>query len=257
MSVVKHRPRRDAQASPPWALRPPSRAPRSGYGWAALTLATLLLPLLLLALPAFARQVYTLDDLGNYHLPLRSFYAQCLARGDAFDWCPRLYGGFYLHGEGQGGLYHPFLQQTKGQHHEAHSGTCCPAYPARGIGKPRQGFIPGKLAVDHARRHRCQASQASWEVGVRSCRLPRCACGGVGVSRNETTGRGGEACPTSSPRGEARGSSPCPRDVTGGGTGCQRVCSGPAERCSGSRRGFAGTASGTAGAGSAIRVPAL
>ena len=30
-----------------------------------------------------------------------------LAGGDAFDWCPDLYGGFYLTGEGQVGTYHP------------------------------------------------------------------------------------------------------------------------------------------------------
>ncbi len=57
--------------------------------------------------PMLSGRVYTSDDLGAYHLPLRQFYAQCLARGHAFDWCPQLYGGFYLSGEGQVGMYHP------------------------------------------------------------------------------------------------------------------------------------------------------
>lgn len=60
--------------------------------------------------PLSAGRVYTSDDLGAYHLPLRKFYAECLARGEAFDWCPQLYGGFYLSGEGQVGMYHPLHQ---------------------------------------------------------------------------------------------------------------------------------------------------
>ncbi len=60
-----------------------------------------------LALPALRGGVYTANDLGEFHLPLRSFYAECLTNGDAFDWCPDLYCGFYLTGEGQTGSYHP------------------------------------------------------------------------------------------------------------------------------------------------------
>ena len=52
-------------------------------------------------------EVYVADDLGEFHLPLRTFYAQQLARGESFDWCPDLYCGFYLTGEGQVGGYHP------------------------------------------------------------------------------------------------------------------------------------------------------
>lgn len=61
-----------------------------------------------LALPAMVGRVYTADDLGEFQLPLRAFYARCLAAGDNFDWCPDLYGGFYLTGEGQIGAYHPY-----------------------------------------------------------------------------------------------------------------------------------------------------
>lgn len=61
-----------------------------------------------IAWPMFFRQVYTLDDLGNYFLPLRDFYADCLRTGDAFFWTPRIFCGFHLHGEGQTGMLHPW-----------------------------------------------------------------------------------------------------------------------------------------------------
>ena len=61
-----------------------------------------------LAAPFFAGRIYTADDLGAFHLPLRAFYAQALARGEPFDWMPQLFCGFYLSGEGQVGGYHPF-----------------------------------------------------------------------------------------------------------------------------------------------------
>jgi hypothetical protein len=70
-------------------------------------LATGALILGVLALPLFLGQVYTDDDLGHYHLPIRFFYAQSLAVGDSFAWFPNLLNGFYIHGEGQAGMYHP------------------------------------------------------------------------------------------------------------------------------------------------------
>ena len=63
--------------------------------------------LIALAGPALIGRVYTADDLGAFHLPMRAFYSDCLARGEAFDWSPQLYCGFYLTGEGQVGAYHP------------------------------------------------------------------------------------------------------------------------------------------------------
>ncbi len=72
---------------------------------------TILAGLLLFAAleaPFFAGRVYTYDDLGSFHIPVRVFYAEQLARGEAFDWMPQLFGGFYLSGEGQAGTYHPF-----------------------------------------------------------------------------------------------------------------------------------------------------
>jgi len=60
-----------------------------------------------MALPLVAGRVHVGDDLGAFHVPARAFYAQQLARGEAFDWMPQLYCGFYLTGEGQAGTYHP------------------------------------------------------------------------------------------------------------------------------------------------------
>jgi hypothetical protein len=63
---------------------------------------------LALALPLFRGTVYEFDDLNNYHLPFRYFYSQCLRSGDTFTWIPNIFCGFYLHGEGQVGMLHPF-----------------------------------------------------------------------------------------------------------------------------------------------------
>jgi hypothetical protein len=60
-----------------------------------------------LAWPILSGRVYIADDLGEFHLPMRTFYANQLDRGEPFDWCPDLYCGFYLTGEGQVGGYHP------------------------------------------------------------------------------------------------------------------------------------------------------
>ncbi len=60
-----------------------------------------------LAAPFWLGRVYVADDLGEFHLPIRDFYARQLARGESFDWIPSLFGGFFLSGEGQLGAYHP------------------------------------------------------------------------------------------------------------------------------------------------------
>jgi hypothetical protein len=46
-------------------------------------------------------------DLGNFHLPLRLFYAEGLAAGAIPLWLPNLFCGYFLHAEGQVGMYHP------------------------------------------------------------------------------------------------------------------------------------------------------
>lgn len=60
-----------------------------------------------LAVPLLSGRVYTFNDLGLVHLPIRAFYAECLASGNSFLWWPSQFAGVYLHGEGQGGLLHP------------------------------------------------------------------------------------------------------------------------------------------------------
>jgi len=84
-----------------------TRARRNLAAWSML--AALLL-FAAMAGPFFAGRVYTADDLGAFHVPLRAFYAECLAEGDSFDWMPQLFSGFYLTGEGQAGPYHPVHQ---------------------------------------------------------------------------------------------------------------------------------------------------
>jgi hypothetical protein len=63
-----------------------------------------------MAWPMFAGRVYSADDLGAFHLPVRAFYADRLAHGQPYEWMPQLFCGFYLTGEGQGGPYHPLHQ---------------------------------------------------------------------------------------------------------------------------------------------------
>lgn len=63
-----------------------------------------------LARPLFQNQVILTSDLGRYHLPVRAYFARCLQTGDDYTWSPHLFCGFYLHGEGQGGFYHPWHQ---------------------------------------------------------------------------------------------------------------------------------------------------
>lgn len=60
-----------------------------------------------LAWPLLAGKIYLHDDLGNFHLPLKYFYANCLKNGESFLWCPNIFNGFSLHGEGQLAMLHP------------------------------------------------------------------------------------------------------------------------------------------------------
>ncbi len=62
----------------------------------------------LLAGPFLAGQVYLEDDLSAQYLPLRHFYAECLRTGESFLWTPDIFCGYYLHGEGEHGMCHPW-----------------------------------------------------------------------------------------------------------------------------------------------------
>ena len=72
--------------------------------WSLLAAGALLIAM---AAPLLVGRVYTRDDLGAFHLPIRQFYAEQLQCGEPFDWMPQLFAGFYLTGEGQAGTYHP------------------------------------------------------------------------------------------------------------------------------------------------------
>jgi len=60
-----------------------------------------------LAWPLVTGRVFVLDDLRNFHLPLRYLYANALRAGHLLLWTPAVYGGVYLHAEGQLGMLHP------------------------------------------------------------------------------------------------------------------------------------------------------
>lgn len=57
--------------------------------------------------PLLRGNLFLGSDLGAYHLPVRSFYSRCLKEGLNFFWWPDQFCGYYIHGEGQGGMLHP------------------------------------------------------------------------------------------------------------------------------------------------------
>jgi hypothetical protein len=63
--------------------------------------------LLAIVWPTATQRFYVEDDLGNFTIPIRHFYQQGLQSGRIDLWCPNLFGGYYLHGEGQDGMMHP------------------------------------------------------------------------------------------------------------------------------------------------------
>jgi hypothetical protein len=69
--------------------------------------AALLAPL---AVPLFTGRVFVFNDLSWFHLPTRHLYQQALESGDSVLWTPSIFAGYYLHGEGQIGAFHPFHQ---------------------------------------------------------------------------------------------------------------------------------------------------
>lgn len=60
------------------------------------------------AWPLLSGRVFWADDFLNFHLPLRHLYQQALLAGDSLLWTPSILSGFYIHGEGQVGMLHPF-----------------------------------------------------------------------------------------------------------------------------------------------------
>jgi hypothetical protein len=60
--------------------------------------------------PLLHRQVFAYNDLVWFHLPMRYLYQQALHAHDTVLWTPAIFSGFYLLGEGQTGLFHPWHQ---------------------------------------------------------------------------------------------------------------------------------------------------
>src|SRR5262245_62543861 len=67
--------------------------------------AALFVPLLI---PLVTGRVFTLDDLGAYHVPMRSIYWAALHGSGSILWTPAVFAGYYLFGEGQIGMAHPW-----------------------------------------------------------------------------------------------------------------------------------------------------
>ena len=86
-----------------------ARAPASGWAprLAALPLACAVALLVPLALPLASGRVFTYNDLKWFHLPMRYLYQQALLSGDSLLWTSSIFSGFFFHGEGQTGAFHP------------------------------------------------------------------------------------------------------------------------------------------------------
>jgi hypothetical protein len=73
----------------------------------ACTIVVALILLWTIAHPVRTGHVPVQLDLGHFHLPLRAWYAECLAQGRSFDWLPGWHNGVFITGEGEHGPYHP------------------------------------------------------------------------------------------------------------------------------------------------------
>jgi hypothetical protein len=76
---------------------------RLGYA-ASVGALLLFLPLLI---PLVNGQIFALDDLSSFHLPLRYLYQRALTNGYSLLWTSDMFSGFYVHAEGQIGAFHP------------------------------------------------------------------------------------------------------------------------------------------------------
>ena len=71
---------------------------------AAIAALVLFLPLFV---PVLGGRIFTIDDLSALHAPLRHVYQSALTGGHSVLWTSQLFGGFYIHGEGEVGALHP------------------------------------------------------------------------------------------------------------------------------------------------------
>jgi hypothetical protein len=84
-------------------------APRRGRP-AALLAVTGLCSLALFAplvWPLVTGRFFAYNDLGLFHLPMRAEYQEGLRSGRVLLWTPSIFAGYYVHGEGQSGMFHP------------------------------------------------------------------------------------------------------------------------------------------------------
>lgn len=79
-------------------------------GVAAVVASTFLLGAAVVVYLVWSGRLPICDDFGDWHLPVRKFYAEALDRGTAYDWMPTVYNGYNVTGEGQAGTYHPAHQ---------------------------------------------------------------------------------------------------------------------------------------------------
>ncbi|MCX5759237.1 MAG: YfhO family protein, partial [Candidatus Hydrogenedentes bacterium] len=106
----------------------------------------------ILAYPLFLDRVYTFSDFGAYHLPLRAFYRECLQQGLNFTWMPSILCGYYVHAEGQAGMYHPlhYLLYRFLALEPAFAIECIIAYPVMFMGTAvflRRWRLPGPACL--------------------------------------------------------------------------------------------------------------
>ena len=73
-----------------------------------LVLLTVLAMFLFICFPLATGNLYGEFDLREQFIPWRMFYSLSLDQNELGLWNPYFLGGYYHHGEGQSGLFHPF-----------------------------------------------------------------------------------------------------------------------------------------------------
>lgn len=58
--------------------------------------------------PLLTGRIFSGADLPNFNLPVRYVYSESLRAGDSVLWTPSLFSGFFIFGDGQAGMAHPF-----------------------------------------------------------------------------------------------------------------------------------------------------
>lgn len=111
-----------------------------------------LLALAALFWPAALRRMFVYADLGAFFIPVRLYLTEQLARGVVPLWMPELFCGFYAHGEGHIGIFHPlrWLIYRLLPFPEAFNLECLLSYPLALCGMAlflRRLALPGSAAL--------------------------------------------------------------------------------------------------------------